>query len=168
LNQVPRSIACAAMLLLSGCTSLTPQRPPSCCAAVGYTRAQVESVLGKPSPPKSSRWQPMPSPGPNAAVYTTEHGYLTVRYTRAAGDATHLSLDFYEGKAPADAFRLASAYLPPDAVMLGDAQGKAGSARLYRSKRVAAHIPASQGFIEIVCAGPNPALLCNAVQITAR
>ena len=140
--------------------------PPACCAAPGYSRAQVESVLGKPAPPASSKWHPFPSPPPNAPIYTTEHGYLTVTYAGPTGLATRFSLDFYEGKAPDDAFRIAGAYAPPDAADTGSrAVGARASIRVYKSARLAKALPASHGMLYLECTGPQPAMLCEKLDV---
>ncbi len=146
---------------LAGCVRPVAQRPPACCAAIGYTRAQVESVLGRPSPPQGSRWHPFPSPPPDSPIYTTEHGYVTVTYARATHLATRFSTDFYEGKAPSEAFRIASAFLPSDAVdTKGSASGPHAAIRVFKSDTVAKRWPAGAGIIYVECLGPQPALLC--------
>jgi hypothetical protein len=142
------------------------QAPVSCCAAPGYSRGQVESVLGKPAPPQSSRWHPFPSPPPNAPVYTTEHGYVNVTYAGPSGLATRFSLDFYEGKAPDEAFRIASMFLPEDATDTGTrVVGAKASIRLYRSAKLARTLPASRGMLYVECTGPQPALMCEKLDI---
>jgi len=153
------------VVVLTACVR-QPARPPACCAAPGFSRSQVESVLGRPAPPQSSRWHPYPSPPPNAPVYTTEHGYLTVTYAGSAGLATRISMDFYEGKAPADAFRIVSAYLPGDAIDTGsDVVGSTANIRVYRTPLLARELPASHGMLYLECKGPQPALLCNTMDI---
>ena len=160
---------CAVTVLAvaaAACTSQPRNAPPPCCAAPGYSRAQVESVLGKPAPPQSSRWHPFPSPPPNAPIYTTEHGYLNVRYSSADGLATSFSLDFYEGKAPNDAFQIAATYLPADAVDSGSrVSGRRSSIRLYKSARLARTLPASGGLLYLECTGPQPALMCEKLDV---
>ena len=146
--------------------SVRPAKPPACCAAPGYGRAQVEAVLGQPAPPQSSRWHPFPSPPPNAPIYTTEHGYLTVTYAGEHGLATRFSLDFYEGKAPDVAFDIADQYLPPDAVDTGSrAVGVRKSIRVFESKQLAGALPASRGALYLECSGPNPAVMCEKIDV---
>ena len=124
-------------------------------------------MLGKPSPPEpSSKFHPYPSPPPDAPIYTTEHGYLTVHYAGVKGLATRFSLDFYEGKAPDDAFSIASAFLPTDAVDLhADVVGKNANIRAYRSARLAKTLPVTRGMLYVECKGPNPAMLCYTADI---
>ena len=162
-----RSALVLVLVFLAACTKLVPSRAPACCAAPGYSRAQVEDVLGKPSPPEpSSKFHPFPSPPPDAPIYTTEHGYLTVHYAGVKGFATRFSLDFYEGKAPPDAFTIAAAFLPPDAVDLhADVVGKTANIHAYRSDTLAKALPASHGMLYVECKGPNPAMLCYTADI---
>src|SRR5215472_9835044 len=142
--------AIAMIVLTAACTKLVPQRPAACCAAPGYSRAQVEAVLGPPSP--SSKFHPFPSPPPDAPIYTTEHGYLTVHYAGVKGLATRLSMDFYEGKAPSDAFSIMLVFLPDDAVdMKTDVIGKAANIHAYRSAKLAKGLPASHGMLYVEC-----------------
>ena len=157
----------AVVLLCTACTKLVPQRPAACCAAPGYSRAQVEAVLGPPSPPEpSSKVHPFPSPPPDAPIYTTEHGYLTVHYTGVKGLATRLSMDFYEGKAPDDAFSIMSGFMPDDTVDLkADVVGKTANIRAYRSAKLAKALPASRGMLYVECKGPNPATLCDTTDV---
>ncbi|HLW37278.1 MAG TPA: hypothetical protein VKR99_02495, partial [Candidatus Eremiobacteraceae bacterium] len=131
-----------------------------------YSRPQVEAVLGRPVPPQSSRWHPFPSPPPDQPIYTTEHGYLTVTYAGRGGLATRFSLDFYEGKAPDDAFHFAASYLPPDAVDTGTrASGARAAIRVYKSERLARQLPASRGLLYLECTGPHPVLLCDKIDV---
>jgi len=164
-----RRIAGLALLLtiVVACTKLVPARPPACCAAPGYSRTQVEAVLGKPSPPEpSSKFHPFPSPPPDAPIYTTEHGYVTVHYAGVNGLATRFSMDFYEGKAPADAFTITSSYLPDDAVDLKtDVVGKTANIHVYRSAKLAKTLPASRGMLYVECKGPEPATLCYTTDV---
>ena len=154
-----------AAAALAACTQ--EARPPACCAAPGYSREQVESVLGKPAPPQSSKWHPFPSPPPNAPIYTTEHGYLTVIYSGSKGPAKRFSLDLYEGKAPDDAFHIAAAYLPHDAVDThAQVVGKKSAIRVYTSVQLAREIPSSRGMLYLECTGANPALLCEEVDVS--
>ena len=159
--------AIAMIVLTAACTKLVPQRPAACCAAPGYSRAQVEAVLGPPSPPEpSSKFHPFPSPPPDAPIYTTEHGYLTVHYAGVKGLATRLSMDFYEGKAPGDAFSIMSGFLPDDAVdMKTDVIGKAANIHAYRSAKLAKALPASHGMLYVECKGPHPAALCDTADV---
>jgi hypothetical protein len=124
-------------------------------------------VLGKPSPPEpSSKFHPYPSPPPDAPIYTTEHGYVTVHYAGVDGLATRFSMDFYEGKAPADAFSITSAYLPDDAVDLkANVVGKTANIHVYRSAKLAKALPASQGMLYVECKGPEPAMLCYTTDV---
>jgi hypothetical protein len=162
-------LACVPIVVagcISACSSERPVPPPNCCAAPGYSRSQVESVLGKPAPPQSSKWHPFPSPPPNAPVYTTEHGYVTVTYADKRGLATRVSIDFYEGKAPATAFQLAAAYLPPDAADTGArVSGARSSIRVYKSAQLGRNLPASNGLLYLECAGPNPAIMCQKLDV---
>jgi len=156
--------ACAIALAASCAHQSGP--PPTCCAAPGYTRTQVESVLGKPAPPQTSRWHPFPSPPPDAPIYTTEHGYLTVSYAGSAGLATHLSLDFYEGKAPDDAFNIVAAYLPRDAIdSKGRVVGPKAVIRVYTSALLEKALPVSRGVIYVECTGAQPSMLCERADI---
>ena len=161
-----RLVAVMLAVLLVGCAKLVPSRPPACCAAPGYSRTQVEAVLGEPSPPEpSSKFHPYPSPPPDAPIYTTEHGYLTVHYAGVKGLATRFSMDFYEGKAPDDAFSIVSAYLPDDAVLRWTGAGRVMNIRAYRSERLAKALPASHGMLFIECKGPQPATLCYTTDV---
>jgi len=158
---VAAAIACAT----AACG--VQNRPPACCAAPGYSREQVESVLGKPAPPQSSKWHPFPSPPPNAPIYTTEHGYLTVTYAGSKGPAKRFSLDLYEGKAPDDAFRIAGAYLPHDAIDThAQVVGSKSNIRVYSSRELETSIPGSRGLLYIECTGANPARLCEEVDVS--
>ena len=157
------SILCAAAT--TACAR-EPAGPRGCCAVLGYSRASVESVLGKPAPPASSKWHPFPSPPPNSPIYTTEHGYLTVTYAAPSGLATRFSMDFYEGKSPNDALRIISAYLPTDAAdTRGLVSGPRASVRIYRSAWVAKTLPQSQGLLFVECSGAQPARLCEKADI---
>ena len=132
------------------------------------TRTQVESVLGPPSPPQSSRWHPLPSPPPDSPIYTTEHGYVTVTYAHTTHAATRFSMDFYEGKAPSDALRIVSAYLPPDAVdMKSSASGPRVAIRVFKSAATAQRWPKGDGLIYVECSGPDPAILCYKEDVVA-
>lgn len=123
-------------------------------------------MLGKPVPPQSSRWHPLPSPPPNAPIYTTEHGYLTVTYGGMRGLATRFSLDFYEGKAPDVAYQIASAYLPQDATDTGARVAGARSAiRVFASKQLAQTLPATHGTLYLECTGPHPATMCEKIDV---
>ncbi len=150
-------IASSTVLGLAACAS---KAPPACCATLGYTRTQVEMVLGSPSPPQSSKYHPLPSPPPGAAIYTTEHGYLTVTYDRKApAIARSLSLDFYEGKDPATAYALITPYLPPDAKDSGmKVIGSKYQDRIYKG---------SHGLVLVDCYSPNPARECDRMEIAA-
>ena len=161
------AILLIAVALIAACSKLVPSRPPACCAAPGYSRAQVESVLGPPSPPEpSSKFKPYPPPPPDAPIYTTEHGYVTVHYAGVKGLATKFSMDFYEGKAPSDAFSIVHALLPPDAIdTKADVVGRTANIRVYRSPRLAKALPASRGMLYVECVGPQPAMLCYTVDI---
>jgi len=161
-------LAIAAIVAIStACTKLVPSKPIACCAAPGYSRAQVEAVLGKPSPPEpSSKFHPYASPPPDAPIYTTEHGYLTVHYAGVKGLATRFSMDFFEGKAPDVAFSITSAYLPDDAEDLkADVVGRAANIRAYRSAKLAKALPASHGMLYVECKGPDPASLCYTTDV---
>lgn len=157
----------ASAIVSASCTKLVQSRPAACCAAPGYSRAQVEAVLGKPSPPEpSSKFHPFPSPPPDAPIYTTEHGYLTVHYAGVNGLATRFSMDFFEGKAPDDAFSITSAYLPGDAVDLkAEVVGRKANIRAYRSAKLAKALPASHGMLYVECKGPEPATLCYTTDV---
>lgn len=123
-------------------------------------------MLGKPAPPQSSKWHPLPSPPPNAPIYTTEHGYLTVTYGGAKGPAKRFSLDLYEGKAPDDAFRIAGAFLPPDAVDThAQVVGKKSAIRVFQSAQLAREIPATRGLLYLECTGANPSRTCEEVDV---
>jgi hypothetical protein len=150
---------------LGGCAS---KAPAACCAALGYTRTQVESVLGSPSPPQSSKYHPQPSPPPGAAIYTTEHGYLTVTYDRKGrAIARSLSLDFYEGKDPATAYALIAPYLPPDAKDSGmQVVGSKAQDRIFKSVQLARMLR-SHGNIFVDCYSPNPVRECDRMDIAA-
>jgi hypothetical protein len=153
------------IIALAACAS-RPSTPPPCCAAPGFSRSQVETVLGAPAPPQSSRWHPFPSPPPNAPIYTTEHGYLTVQYAGTRGLATRFSLDLYEGKGQDDGFRIASAFLPPDAVDTGTrAVGGRKAIRVYTSRSLAARLPASHGLLYVECEGAHPNVACEQVEV---
>jgi hypothetical protein len=142
-------------------------REPACCAAPGYSREQVESVLGKPAPPQSSKWHPFPSPPPNAPIYTTEHGYLTVTYGGPKGPAKRFSLALYEGKAPDDAFKIVGAYLPNDAVDThAQVVGKKSAIRVFASAQLAREIPSTRGVLYLECTGANPSLLCEEIDVS--
>jgi hypothetical protein len=147
----------SSVVALGACAS---KAPPACCATVGYTRTQVESVLGAPSPPQGSKYHPLPSPPPGTAIYTTEHGYLTVTYDRKpSAIARSLSLDFYEGKDPATAYALITPYLPPDAKDSGmQVVGSKYQDRIYK---------ASSGFVFVDCYSPNPGRECDWMKISA-
>ena len=125
-------------------------------------------MLGKPSPPQSSKYHPLPSPPPNAPVYTTEHGYLTVTYAKAGAVAERFSLDFFEGKAPDDAFRIVSAYLPSDAVDKRSVVGPKANVRAYSSAWLARALPASHGMLYVECTGAHPASLCEKADVVAE
>jgi hypothetical protein len=123
-------------------------------------------VVGAPNPPQSSRWHPFPSPPPDAPIYTTEHGYLTVHYAGAHGLATRLSLDLYEGEAQDTGFEIAASMLPPDAVDTGArATGPRKSIRVYTSRSLASRLPASQGLLYAECEGANPAVACEQIEV---
>lgn len=125
-------------------------------------------MLGKPAPPASSKWHPFPSPPPNAPIYTTEHGYLTVTYSGAKSLATRFSLDFYEGKAPAEALRIIGAFLPSDAVdTKASVVGSKAAIHVFTSKRLTAALPQSRGTLYVECSGPQPALLCDRMDVVA-
>ena len=95
-------------------------------------------------------------------IDTTEHGYLTVHYAGVKGLATRLSMDFYEGKAPDDAFSIMSSFLPDDALDLKAAVvGKTANIRAYRSPKLARALPASRGMLYVECKGPQPSTLCD-------
>jgi len=129
-------------------------------------RRQVESVVGRPAPPESTKFNPYPSPPPNGQIYPTEHGYLTVTYSSPQGTATHMTLDFYEGKAPDDAFTEALAFAPGDSSDTGArVAGKRSSIRVFKSAMLAARLPATRGLIYLECSGPDPASLCLTVDI---
>ena len=152
--------------MAAGCTARPPQGPPPCCAAPGYSRAQVESVVGRPAPPETTKFNPYPSPPPNGQIYPTQHGYLTVTYSAAQGQATHLTLDFYEGKAPDDAFAMASAFLPPDAKDTGArVMGRRGSIRVFTSASLGQRWPASHGLLYLECSGGQPQSMCLTVDV---
>jgi len=157
----------SAAVAIGACAS---KAPPACCATLGYTRAQVEAVLGSPSPPQSSKYHPLPSPPPGTAIYTTEHGYLTVKYDRKPpAIARSLSLDFYEGKDPATAYALIAPYLPPDAADAGDkVVGSKYQERAFTSAELGRAVPDSKGMIFVECASPNPARECDRMDIAAR
>jgi len=154
-----------AAAVLAACVQ--QQRAPACCAAPGYSRQQVELVLGKPAPPQSSKWHPFPSPPPDAPIYTTEHGYLTVNYNGPSGSAKRFSLDFYEGKAPVDAFRIAGTFLPPDAVDThAHVVGAKSNIEVFTSAQLATEVPATKGLLYVECTGANPSLLCEEIDIS--
>lgn len=91
---------------------------------------------------------------------------MTVTYAGARGLATRFSIDFYEGKATDAAFQLAGAYLPPDAADTGTrASGARSSIRLYKSKLLERKLPASGGLLYLECAGPNPAIMCQKLDV---
>lgn len=91
---------------------------------------------------------------------------MTVTYSGPVGLATRISMDFYEGKAPSDAFRLMGAYLPDDAIDTGSGVvGKTANIRVYRSERLARSLPATHGMLYVECKGPQPSLLCNTTDI---
>jgi hypothetical protein len=150
---------------LGACAS---KAPPTCCATLGYTRTQVESVLGSPSPPQGSKYHPPPSPPPGAAIYTTEHGYLTVTYDRKGpAIARSLSLDFYEGKDPATAYALIAPYLPPDAKDSGmQVVGSKSQDRIFKSVELTQRIR-GHGMIFVDCYSPNPSRECDRMEIAA-
>jgi hypothetical protein len=159
-------LAVCCTLLPVACARQTGVAPPACCATIGYPRASVESVLGKPAPPQSSKWHPFPSPPPNAPIYTTEHGYLTVTYSGPAHLAARFSMDFYEGKAPADGYRIIGAYLPSDAIdTKSEVLGSKSAVRVFTSTRIARAFPGSRGYLYVECKGPQPALLCDTADI---
>jgi len=157
----------AGAVIAASCTKLVPSKPAACCAAPGYSRAQIEAVLGKPSPPEpSSKFHPYPSPPPDAPIYTTEHGYVTVHYAGVNGLATRFSMDYYEGKPPGYAFSIISAFLPDDAVDLKtDVVGKTANIRAYRSAKLAKALPASHGMLYLECKGPQPATSCYTTDV---
>jgi hypothetical protein len=156
-------------LLFTALVSCAAKTEAPCCATLGYNRTEVESVLGKPSPPQpSSKYHALPSPPPGAAIYTTEHGYLTVTYFgMTPAVAQHLSMDFYEGKDPASGFAFAAAYLPSDAKDIAHAVGAKYQIRLFKSDELARTLPASRGNIFVECAGPNPSRECDTMEIGA-
>ena len=154
------------MFAASGCMkNAPPAQPPACCAAPGYSRAQVESVVGRPAPPEASKFNPYPSPPPDGQIYPTEHGYLTVTYASAEGLATHLTLDYYEGKPPDEAFKDAATFLPPDARDTGTrVTGKRESIRVFQSAGLERQLPASRGLIYLECVGTDPSVMCLTVE----
>jgi hypothetical protein len=155
-------------LTLTALASCAQKSLPPCCATLGYNRTQVESVLGKPSPPQTSSYHPLPSPPPGASIYTTEHGYLTVTYFgMTPAVAQHISLDFFEGKDPATGFALAAPYLPSDAHDVAHATGAKYQIRLFTSEELARTVPTSSGKIFVECAGPNPGRECDRMEIGA-
>jgi hypothetical protein len=161
---------CALLALLPAALASCAQKKaqPSCCATLGYNRIQVESVLGKPSPPQTSKYHPLPSPPPGASIYTTEHGYLTVTYFgMTPAVAQHISLDFFEGKDPAAGFALAATYLPTDAHDVAHAIGAKYQIRLFTSEELSRTVPTSGGKIYVECAGPHPGRECDAMEIGA-
>ncbi|HEY7981424.1 MAG TPA: hypothetical protein VID19_08045 [Candidatus Eremiobacteraceae bacterium] len=169
--MMTRTITTCVLLALlpAAVASCVPKtQPPPCCATLGYNRIQVESVLGKPSPPQTSRYHPLPSPPPGAAIYTTEHGYLTVTYFgMTPAVAQHISLDFFEGKDPTSGFALAAIYLPSDAHDVAHATGAKYQIRLFTSTELSRTVPASGGKIYVECAGPNPSRECDTMEIGA-
>ena len=154
------SVALTASAILLGVCACASKSPAACCATLGYTRTQVESVLGAPSPPQGSKYHPLPSPPPGTAIYTTEHGYLSVTYDRKPpAFARSLSLDFYEGKDPSAAYALIAPYLPPDAKDSGmQVLGSKSQDRIYKG---------SHGFVFVNCYSPNPARECDRMEIAA-
>ena len=162
----PALLAAVAVALISCAPKAAA--PPPCCATLGYNRTEVESVLGKPSPPQSSKYHALPSPPPGASIYTTEHAYLTVTYFgMTPAVAQHFSLDFFEGKDPASGFKFAAAYLPFDAKDIANAVGEKYQIRLYKSDQLERTLPSSGGKIFVECAGPNPSRECDAMEIGA-
>jgi hypothetical protein len=161
--------ACTLLALLPAALASCAQKsPPACCATLGYNRLQVESVLGKPSPPQTSSYHPLPSPPPGASIYTTEHGYLTVTYFgMTPAVAQHISFDFFEGKDPVTGFALAAPYLPSDARDVAHATGARYQIRLFTSAELARTVPTSGGKIYVECAGPNPSRECDSMEIGA-
>jgi hypothetical protein len=166
-RRISAFLTMSAILFAAGCGGhAPPSAPPTCCAAPGYSRALVESVVGRPAPPESSKFNPYPSPPKNGQIYPTEHGFLTVTYSAPQGVADHLTLDFYEGKAPDDAFSFASAFVPPDARDTGTrVSGKRESIRVYQSATLSKRLPASRGMIYLECSGADPTRLCMTVDI---
>lgn len=156
------AIVAAGVLTLAAACAAHPTAPAPCCAAPGYSRAQVESVVGPPGAPETTKFNPYPSPPPNGQIYPTQHGYLTVTYSSAHGLATHMELDFLEGKAPADAFAIGMTFLPSDTTDTGvRVQGKRESIRLYRSATIARRLPSTRGDVYAECGGVNPAVMCE-------
>jgi hypothetical protein len=162
-------VACALLALVpTALESCAQKAPPPCCATLGYNRIQVESVLGKPSPPQTSKYHPLPSLPPGASMYTTEHGYLTVTYFgMTPAVAQHISVDFFEGKDPTSGFALASIYLPSDAHDVAHATGAKYQIRLFTSGELARTVPTSGGKIYVECAGPHPSRECDRMEIGA-
>ena len=104
----------------------------------------------------------MPSPRPGEALYTTEHGIVTIAYAPATQKATRVTLTFFEGKSPPDAMRLADAFLPPDATETGGRiAGSRLDIRVFASKRFGPQP------IYVECGSARPSTLCEFVRITA-
>jgi hypothetical protein len=126
----------------------------------------VEAVVGPPAPPESTRFNPYPSPPPDAQIYDTQHGYLTVTYSSPRGLAIHLELDLLEGKSPDDAFAIGSSFLPADAVDTGArVAGKRETIRVFKSASIARRLPPSHGMLFVECSGVDPARMCETLQI---
>lgn len=159
-RRVRRITAMFAMCAAACVAACSAKAPPSCCATIGYSRAQVEAVIGAPSPPQGSKYHPMPSPPPGSAVYTTEHGYLTVTYAKPAPHAARsISLDFYEGKDPATAYALIAAYLPSDAKDTGmRVIGSRSQDRVFKGAR---------GYVFVQCFSSHPERECDRMEIGA-
>ena len=82
--------------------------------------------------------------------------------------ATRFSTDFYEGKAPADAFVIAAGYLPKDAVdTKSSASGQKVAIRVFKSASIAKRWPKGDGLIYVECQGPQPSMLCYKEDIVA-
>ena len=166
-NLAARTLLVICSSTISSCAPKPASEPP-CCATLGYNRTEVESVLGKPSPPQPSKYHALASPPPGASIYTTEHGYLTVTYFgMTPAVAQHMSLDFYEGKDPKSGFAIAAPYLPSDATDVAHAVGAKYQIRLFVSDQLARTLPASGGKIFVECAGPNPNRECDRMEIGA-
>jgi hypothetical protein len=76
-------------------------------------------------------------------------------------------MDFYEGKDPATAFSIASAYLPNDAKDVAHAVGAKYQIRLFTSAQLARTLSASEGKIFVECGGPHPSHECDTMEIGA-
>ena len=158
--------AIVSAILLESCASHGAAPAAPCCAAPGFSRVQIEAVLGAPGVADTAQWKKPPSPPPDAPIYTTEDGWLTVHYAGRNGLAMRLSLELFEPKTPDETFEIASRYLPRDADDTGSrVTGPTRSIRVYRSASLAAKLAASHGLLYVECSGPQPARYCSTVDV---